>query len=241
MSAPRLAVVLPVHDEEAVIGPVLAALLGALRGLPWSALEVVVVDDGSRDGTVAAVRAAWDAAVPSDRPARLTVASLPARAGHQRALAEGFRRARAAGAERLLSMDADGQDDPAALPALLALLDSHEVVFAERAGRAEALWWRAGHAAYRVLFRLALGFDLPYGNYCAFRADVADDLLAAPPFRHLAATLAAGPYRVASVKVARRPRLGGRAKMSPLALAGYGLAAVNAARSRARPADEAPA
>ncbi|MBI3564610.1 MAG: hypothetical protein HY079_05365, partial [Elusimicrobia bacterium] len=144
------------------------------------------------------------------------------------------RRARAAGADAVLAMDADGQDDPAALPAMLALLDSHEVVFAERAGRAEPAWWRAGYAVYRALFRLALGFDLPYGNYCAFRASVADDLLAAPPFRHLAATLAAGPYRVASVKVARRPRLGGRPKMSPLALAGYGMAAVKASRARGR-------
>lgn len=241
MSAPRLAVVLPVHDEEAVIGRVLAPLTGRLAALPWSTLDAVLVDDASADGTVAAARAAWAASAPAGRPSRLTVVSLPARSGHQRALAEGFRRARALGADVIVSMDADGQDDPAALPAMLSLLDSHDVVFAERAGRAEPAWWRAGYAVYRALFRLALGRDLPYGNYCAFRASVADDLLSGAPFRHLAATLASGPYRIASVKVARRPRLGGRPKMSPLALAGYGMAAVKASRSRARAADEAGA
>lgn len=236
MSVPRLAVVLPVRDEEPVIGRVLAALADTLSPLDLASLEVVLVDDASRDRSVAVARAAWAAAAPRLYPAQLTVVPLGRPSGHQRALAEGFRRARAAGADLVFAMDADGQDDPAALPAMLALLAFSDVVFAERSARAEPLWWRAGYAAYRAAFRLTLGYDLPYGNYCGLRARVADRLLDGPPFRHLAAALAAGPWRVSSVKVARRARLGGRPKMTPLALAEYGVAAFSESLSRAEEA-----
>ncbi len=233
MSAPRLAVVLPVRDEEPVIGRVLSSLAETLSVLDLQALEVVLVDDASSDRSAAVARAAWAASAPRLYPAELTVVRLERPSGPQRALYEGFLRARAAGADLVFARDADGQDDPAALPAMLALLAFSDVVFAERAARAEPLWWRAGYAAYRAAFRLALGYDLPYGNYCGFRARVADRLLDGPPFRHLAAALAAGPWRVSSVKVARRPRLGGRAKMTPLALAEYAAAALAESVSRA--------
>lgn len=227
-AAPRLAVVLPVLDEEPVIARVLAALAESLRAPRLGALDVVLVDDASGDRSVEEALAAWRRLDWGGAPARLHVVSRRVRGGHQRALAEGFRRARAAGADLIFAMDADGQDDPAALPAMIGLLAERDVVFAERAGRSEPAWWRAGYALYRLLLRLALGADLPFGNYCGFRAAVADDLLAGPPFRHLAATLASGPYRVGRVKVARRPRLGGAAKMTPLALVDYGIAALAA-------------
>lgn len=227
-NAPRLAVVLPVRDEAAVIGRVLAALAEALRAVRPAALELVLVDDASSDGSADAARAAWKTLDLGCVPARLRVLTLGARSGHQRALAAGFRAARGAGAELIFAMDADGQDDPAALPAMVGLLPGHDVVFAERAGRNEPLAWRAGYLAYRLIFRALLGTDLPFGNYCGFRAAVADDLNAGRPFRHLAAALAAGPYRIASVKVARKPRLGGKPKMSAWRLVDYGVAALTA-------------
>ena len=233
MSAPRLAVVLPVRDEEPVLGRVLSSLAEVLSGLDLAALEVVVVDDASRDRSAAAARAAWAASAPRLYPSELTVVSLDRPSGHQRALLEGFRRARAAGADLVFAMDADGQDDPAALPAMLARLAFSDVAFAERSSRAEPLWWRAGYAPSRAAFRPPLGYDRPYGNNCGFRARVAPPLLDGPPFRHLAAALAAGPWRVSSVRVARLPRLGGRAKMTPLALAEHAAAALAESLARA--------
>ena len=86
-------------------GPRIAAVIrGALEHLP-----VLVVDDGSRDDTAAIARAAG-ATVLEQRPNR----------GKGAALRLGFERALADGAEAVLTLDADGQHDPAEIPGFLA-------------------------------------------------------------------------------------------------------------------------
>ena len=94
-------VVIPAHDEAPRIAPVIS---GALRAAP-----VVVVDDGSTDAT-AAVAAGAGATVISQRPNQ----------GKGAALRAGFRHALEAGAHAVVTLDADGQHDPAEIPRLLA-------------------------------------------------------------------------------------------------------------------------
>jgi glycosyltransferase involved in cell wall biosynthesis len=93
--------VVPAHDEASRIGPVIEA---ALRHLP-----VIVVDDGSTDSTADRAREAG-ATVLEQRPNQ----------GKGAALRTGFRRAVEDGAEAILTLDADGQHDPAEIPAFLA-------------------------------------------------------------------------------------------------------------------------
>ena len=86
-------------------GPRIAAVVrGALAHLP-----VLVVDDGSADDTADAARAAG-ATVIEQRPNQ----------GKGAALRAGFRRALADAADAVLTLDADGQHDPAEIPALLS-------------------------------------------------------------------------------------------------------------------------
>jgi glycosyltransferase involved in cell wall biosynthesis len=86
-------------------GPRIAQVVrGAAAHLP-----VVVVDDGSRDDTAAQARSAG-----------ATVLELRPNQGKGAALRAGFRRALADGADAVLTLDADGQHDPAEIPALLA-------------------------------------------------------------------------------------------------------------------------
>jgi glycosyltransferase involved in cell wall biosynthesis len=92
---------IPAHEEASRIGPVVEA---ALRHLP-----VIVVDDGSTDSTADRARAAG-ATVLEQRPNQ----------GKGAALRTGFRRALEDGAEAILTLDADGQHDPAEIPAFLA-------------------------------------------------------------------------------------------------------------------------
>ena len=99
--APRVVALIPGHNE----GPRIAAVVrGALEHLP-----VIVVDDGSRDDTAAQAREAG-ATVIEQRP----------NAGKGAALRAGFRRALDMGLEAALTLDADGQHDPAEIPAFLA-------------------------------------------------------------------------------------------------------------------------
>src|SRR5258706_64495 len=83
-------------------------LLAGDRSLP---LPVVVVEEGSTDGSAAAAEGAG-----------ATVLRHPANHGRGAALATGFAWAQAAHADAVLSMDADGQHDPAEIP---KLLDAH--------------------------------------------------------------------------------------------------------------------
>lgn len=100
----KLSVILPAKNEA--VG--LARVLPALRALLPDA-EVIVVDDGSSDDTAAVARGHG-----------ATVLSAPYSMGNGAAIKRG---ARAASGEVLVFMDADGQHDPAHIPALLAKLD----------------------------------------------------------------------------------------------------------------------
>ncbi len=96
----RILALIPAHDEAPRIGAVVSS---ALRHLP-----VLVVDDGSRDNTAAVAERAG-ARVLREAPNQ----------GKGAALRAGFRAALAEGAEAVVTLDADGQHDPAELPGFL--------------------------------------------------------------------------------------------------------------------------
>ena len=100
-SSPSVIAVIPAHDEAPRIAPVIT---GALASLP-----VLVVDDGSSDTTAEVARAAG-----------ATVLSQHPNQGKGAALRAGFRHALDAGMDAVVTLDADGQHDPAEIPRLLA-------------------------------------------------------------------------------------------------------------------------
>jgi dolichol-phosphate mannosyltransferase len=114
VSAPDLvSVVIPMVNEAANVGPLAAALTAALEpmGRPY---EVIFIDDGSTDGTLAALTAAA-AANP-----RFRVIAFKRNVGQTGAMMAGIDHARGA---VIVPMDGDLQNDPADIPKLLAKLD----------------------------------------------------------------------------------------------------------------------
>lgn len=113
MSAPDLSVVLPVFNEAGSLPTLIDEIEAALAPTPWS-YEIVAVDDGSRDDSVRVLRERR-AISPHLRVLRLTKNT-----GQTAALDAGWRAARGT---FVVSLDADLQNDPADIPAMMRKLE----------------------------------------------------------------------------------------------------------------------
>jgi glycosyltransferase involved in cell wall biosynthesis len=148
-----LSVVAPMYEEEATVQPFLARVRAALEGVPF---EVVLVDDGSKDGTAAAMAAAA-AADP-----RVKVVALSRNFGHQPALTAGLEHARG---DAVVMLDGDLQDPPELIPTMLERWrEGVDVVYAVREQRlgetvfkkTTARWF---YRAFRRLTRMDLAVE----------------------------------------------------------------------------------
>ena len=107
--APEISIVLPAHNEGAAVGAMIAALKKVLA--PLGTAEIIYVDDGSSDDTLAVLRAA----AAKDRSVRYV--SFTRNFGQQAALRAGLRNARG---RAVILMDADFEHPPELIPELVA-------------------------------------------------------------------------------------------------------------------------
>jgi dolichol-phosphate mannosyltransferase len=129
-----LSIVIPVYNEAAVLPKLFQELDGVRAGAlrDEGPLEVILVDDGSKDSSWSLIEARCQ-----DDPAFVGV-KLSRNFGHQLALTAGLETARGG---VVISMDADLQDPPAVIPELLAAhRQGFDVVYATRAGRDVESW-----------------------------------------------------------------------------------------------------
>ncbi len=159
-------VIIPTYNERDNVEGIVARVLAAS-----DSLDVLIVDDGSPDGTGAIA----DSMAARDR--RVSVLHRQSKDGLGAAYLAGFAHGLAAGYEHLVEMDADGSHHPEDLPRLIALLDDSDLVLGSRwvpGGRVEnwplrrMLLSRGGN----LYTRLALGIAVrdATGGFRAFRA-----------------------------------------------------------------------
>lgn len=201
-----ISVVVPVKDEAGNVAPLAREIAAALAGENH---EILFVDDGSSDGTGAAL-----AALKSELP-QLRILRHARNLGQSRSVHTGVKAARG---DIIVTLDGDGQNDPADIPALLAKLKTEPEVAmvsgvrVKRQDSASRRWAsRMGNS-----FRSALLGDGATDTGCglkAFRRAVFQDL---PYFDHmhrfLIALVQREGWQVAFVPVNHRPRLTGTSK-----------------------------
>jgi dolichol-phosphate mannosyltransferase len=170
---PELSVVIPVYNEEENIPVLYARLQRALEDANIN-FEIVFVDDGSRDQSIAKL----NEMAASDQ--RVTVVELARNFGHQVAITAGLDFARG---KAVAVMDADLQDPPEVLPAFVAKWrEGHEVVYAIRSRRPETWFLRASYAAFYRLLRRVANVEIPLdaGDFCVMDRRVVDLLKSMP-------------------------------------------------------------
>ncbi|WP_293881911.1 glycosyltransferase family 2 protein [Sphingomonas sp.] len=171
-----LSIVIPCFNEELCLDELYRRVSAVARAAAGDDHEIVLIDDGSRDGTWATMTR-LAAADP-----QILAINLSRNHGHQLALTAGLDLARG---DRILILDADLQDPPELLHDMLAAMDSQhaDVVYAVRRQRAgESLAKRASAAIfYRLLDKLTdTTIPLDAGDFRLMSRRALDALLAMP-------------------------------------------------------------
>jgi len=205
-SAPRYSVILPVFNERENLEPLLAELAAVLPGLS-GAFEVIAVDDGSTDGSreeLQRLQKQWP---------WLRVIRHRCNAGQSAAFLTGFAHARG---EVVMTLDADGQNDPRDLPLLLGRLQGRVAAVCGVRLHRQDNWVRRVSSRVANAFRNWVTGDRVADAGCALRVMRRAALAELVPFnglhRFLPTVLRSQGYEVVEVPVRHRPRIRGQSK-----------------------------
>ena len=201
-----ISVVVPVYNEEPSLRDLVDELAHALDAL-GEAWEVIVVDDGSTDGTFATL-----AQLNSERTG-VRVVRLRRNAGKAAALDAGFAEAEG---NTVVTIDGDGQDDPVEIAALLTKLDEgYDLVAGWKSTRRDPFARRFVSRIFNGVTSRVSGLRLHDMN-CglkAMRAEVLEDIrLYGELHRFLPVLAHYRGFRVTEVPVNHRPRRHGRSR-----------------------------
>ncbi|WP_299781983.1 glycosyltransferase family 2 protein [uncultured Roseobacter sp.] len=203
----HLSIVVPCMNEQDVIPALVERLAAAIE--PWKKdAEIILVDDGSSDGTWEAIQ---DACLHC---ANLVGVRLSANRGHQIALTAGLE---AAKGERIMMLDADLQDPPELLSDMMLMMDrGYDVVYGRRIERqGETIFKRAtAYLFYRLLNTMS---DVPIprdtGDFRLVSRKTLDAVLAMPErSRFIRGMFAWAGFRQIGIEYTRAPRTIGETK-----------------------------
>jgi glycosyltransferase involved in cell wall biosynthesis len=219
----KIWIVTPVYNDVASFEILRQHLLEVLAPEAGEPQFVVIDDTAGQDGEIERLRRYEDVMVL--RP--------PFNLGHQRAIVYALRKIlpQVEDEEAIVTLDADGEDQPTDLPRLLAHLyrqgDPHpkqEVVLALRTKRRESIGFKVFYRLFRLLFRSLTGTTVRSGNFAAMPGSLAKRVLLHPSFDlSYSSAILALDVPVEYVPCERGERYKGRSKMTYGRLVMHGL------------------
>lgn len=199
-----LSLVAPAHDEQENLAPLHARVVEVFgAGDDW---ELLLVDDGSRDRTADVIRGL------SARDPRVVGVYFAQNRGQTAATAAGLQLARG---RLIATLDADLQNDPGDLPAMIARLPGHDAVVGYRTRRRDTFVRRASSRVANAV-RNAVSGDSIRDTGCSLKLFRAEAIRAIPLYeglhRFLPTLLRYHGFSVVEHPVSHRPRVAGRSK-----------------------------
>jgi len=206
MTNPEISVVLPVLNERESLPTLYEELSTVLQGV-GKPYELVIVDDGSTDGSVEFSRELVE------RDPSVTLVELRRRFGKATALQAGFRSARG---DIVFTMDADLQDNPKEIPRFLEKLDEgYDLVSGWKQNRQDPLGKTLPSKLFNFVTSRASGLYLKDFNcgFKAYRREVVQNLdVYGELYRYIPVAVHARGFRVAELAVDHRARQYGKSK-----------------------------
>jgi polyisoprenyl-phosphate glycosyltransferase len=221
-----LTLLVPVFNDWAA-AELLVERLDSVFGEQALSGRVVLIDDGSLE------------AVPEQLPKtpprnlrQVQILSLKTNLGHQRALCVGLvYLGQSDTTGSVVIMDADGEDAPSDINRLLEKFvaeGNRKVIFAARGLRAEGFLFKFFYKLYRMIHRLAVGFDPRFGNFSVLPASFLERLVVSSDlWNHYAAAVVKMKLPYATVSIDRSRRFIGESKMGFVGLVVHGLSAIS--------------
>lgn len=208
MSAtPALSIVVPAYNEVQNLQPLMEQMVAVMERIECESWEIILVDDGSTDGTTELVRR-----LATERPGVRAVL-LRANFGKSAALMAGFEQA---AGEIVITMDADLQDDPVEIPRFLTKIESgFDLVSGWKKIRHDSLEKRLASRVFNYMVRKTSGLGLhdmncgfkAYRSWCVKALEIRGN-----QHRFIPPILARRGARVAEIQVTHRPRQFGTSK-----------------------------
>ena len=205
----RLSFVVPAHNEEASLAPLVEQIRAAVQGCAGvEAFEVLLVDDGSTDGTWRVIRV-----LAQSDPAGVRGIRLRRNFGKAQALAAGFE---ACAGDVVFTLDADLQDDPGEIPRFLAKLDEgHDLVSGWKQDRQDPVSRRLLSRVFNRITARLTGVRLHDFNcgFKCYRREVVESLSLYGELHRYIPVLAHNlGFRVAEIPVVHHPRRHGASR-----------------------------
>lgn len=212
-----ICLVTPVFNDWAPLTRLLAEIDGIAASSGFT-VDVVVVNDASTGPGESPL----DAMPARHAIAEVTILDLRANIGNQLAIAVGLNYAQKNRSfDALLTMDSDGEDQPADIARLVAAWRANpgNLIVAERTKRSETKSFKMMYRMYRWIFYLLTGRSISFGNFALTPAALLPILLSRPELiHHFAATLLRTRLPITRVPTVRGTRYGGVSQMNTPAL-----------------------
>lgn len=223
---PELAILIPVYNDWLSFQQLIQDIDVATAEKQVH-IRVFVVDDGSLDR-----HPEWQSTLEQLRSIKhIEILHLVYNVGHQRAIAVGLVELFHRDLDYpIVIMDADGEDRP---EEIIQLYQKHlefpdAIIVAKRSRRSEGRIFRLFYAIYKIVFQIAIGINIDFGNFSLIPAQHLRSCVAHPNiWNHFAATIIRSKITLIRVPTIRGKRYHGQSRMNLSSLVMHGLSAIS--------------